>query len=244
MSVTHQVVLPLPRLGLPRIRACRRPFVPSEPIGPYKLPQAVLDRLAPALAPFRNRDAAFALAVFLGRYWSAPKRLGLPFPVDRRALTDHAVLDLTEARVRGAIRTLEAIGFLDRADGSRRYKATTEGLHRRPILFAFGLEVREEFETANRRALAAAQRTTGGRRTSAGTKAPGPDPRLSPDPQVGQRLRSPKDTVSLEGALIMGEVGKGLAEQRMVAPIEPGSALEEALARLAAGVIGTVRRQS
>ena len=37
------------------------------------------------------------------------------FPIDRRELAEHAALGLTEARVRGAIRTLEEVGFLDRA---------------------------------------------------------------------------------------------------------------------------------
>ena len=73
------------------------------------------DRLAAALAPFRNRDAAFALATFLGRFWSTPARLLAAFPIDRRELADYAALGLTEARVRGAIRTLEEVGFLDRA---------------------------------------------------------------------------------------------------------------------------------
>ena len=75
----------------------------------------VRDRLAAALTPYRNSDAAFALATFLGRFWSMPARLLAAFPIDRRELADHAALGLTEARVRGAIRTLEEVGFLDRA---------------------------------------------------------------------------------------------------------------------------------
>ena len=65
--------------------------------------------------PFRNREAAFALATFLARFWSVPGRVGGSFPIDRRALADHEGLGLTEARVRGAIRTLEAVGYLERA---------------------------------------------------------------------------------------------------------------------------------
>src|SRR5215210_12979 len=100
-------LLPFPRSALRRSRSNRRPFTPSLPAGPYRLPRDVRDRLAAALVSFRNRDAAFALATFLGRFWSAPNRLLTAFPIDRRELADHATLGLTEARVRGAIRTLE-----------------------------------------------------------------------------------------------------------------------------------------
>src|SRR5215207_4642181 len=108
-------LLPLPRPPSSRRRGSRRPFAPSPPAGPYRLPRDVRDRLTAALAPYRNRDAAFALAVFLGRFWSMPTRLLSAFPIDRRELADHAALGLTEARVRGAIKTLEEVGFLDRA---------------------------------------------------------------------------------------------------------------------------------
>src|SRR5215212_12164971 len=99
-------LLPLPRPPSSRLRGSRRPLAPSQG-GVYRLPHNVRDRLAEALMPFRNRDAAFPLATFLGRYWSTPSRLLTPFPIDRRELADHAGLGLTEARVRGAIRTLE-----------------------------------------------------------------------------------------------------------------------------------------
>ena len=121
----------------------RRPFHPSTRQGRgYRLPHDIRDRLAASLAPFRNREAAFALAVFLARFWSVPGRVSGSFPIDRRALTDHQDLQLTEARVRGAIKTLEAVGFLERAipaTGSQ-YKQVGEGLHRKPILFVFGSE--------------------------------------------------------------------------------------------------------
>src|SRR3954447_24494129 len=112
--MTHPL-LPLPRPPSARRRGSRRPFRPSQAGGVYRLPYAVRDRLAAALMPFRNRDAAFALATFLGRFWSTPARLMSAFPIDRRELGEHASLGLTEARVRGAIRALEEVGFLDRA---------------------------------------------------------------------------------------------------------------------------------
>src|SRR3954469_23202895 len=107
-------LLPLLRPSSTRQRGSRRPFAPSQG-GVYRLPHDVRDRLAAALAPCRNRDAAFALATFLARYWSVPARLLAAFPIDRRELAEHAALGLTEAQVRGATKTLEEAGFLDRA---------------------------------------------------------------------------------------------------------------------------------
>ena len=89
---------------------------------------------------FRNADTAYALAVFLGRFWSSPNRLDLPFPIDRRALAHHRDLELTEAQIRGAIKTLERASFLERAivgKGSK-FRMTGDDLHRKPISFQFG----------------------------------------------------------------------------------------------------------
>src|SRR3954452_22633196 len=163
--VVHPL-LPLPRLPSIRRRGSRRPFTPSS-AGPYRLPRDVRDRLAAALAPCRNRDAAFALATFLGRFWSTPTRLLTAFPIDRRELAEHAALGLTEAQVRGATKTLEEAGFLDRAVRSgSTHQPTVDGLHRRPILFVFGADYGSLFSTANRRAAAARERRSGARRGS------------------------------------------------------------------------------
>src|SRR3954468_25073517 len=164
-------LLPFPRPALRRRRGVQRPFVPSPYAGPYRLPRDVRDRLTAALAPYRNRDAAFALAIFLGRFWSTPSRLPQAFPIDRRELADHAALGLTEARVRGAIRTLEEVGFLDRAvvSGST-HRPTPDGLHRKPVLFMFGSDYGPLFSAANRRAAAARERRSG-RRPSLGLPA-------------------------------------------------------------------------
>src|SRR3954454_4829016 len=130
--VAHPL-LPLHRPPFALRRGSRQPFAPSKG-GVYRLPHGVRDRLTGALTAYRNRDAAFALAVFLARYWSTPARLLTAFPIDRRELAEHAALDLTEARVRGAIRTLEEVGFLDRAVTSgSTHKPTPDGLHRNPV---------------------------------------------------------------------------------------------------------------
>src|SRR5215217_8947176 len=98
-----------------RVRSVRRSFNPSREGRGYRLPHDIRDRLTTALAPFRNRDSAYALAVFLARFWSVPGRVALGFPIDRRELADRPDLGLTEDRVRGAIKTLEGVGFLERA---------------------------------------------------------------------------------------------------------------------------------
>jgi hypothetical protein len=118
------------------------------------LPRDVHDRLTAALAPFRNRDAAWELAVFLARYWSMPGRIVGSFAIDRRALVEHPELNLTEKRIRSAIRTLEDGGFLERdlAPSGSKYKATEGGLHRKPIQFVFGAEYACAFLAANKRA--------------------------------------------------------------------------------------------
>src|SRR5215210_2585504 len=146
-----QSLLPLPRPARARVRSLRRPFTPTRNAGPYRLPHDVWDRLVSALAPARNRDAALALAVFIGRFWSTPNRITSMFPIDRRELAGRADLDLTEARIRGAIRTLEAVGFLDRAvTCGSTHKPTISGeLHRKPVLFMFGSAYASSFSIAN-----------------------------------------------------------------------------------------------
>src|SRR5215218_2760632 len=184
-------LLPFPHPVPRRSRGVRRPFTPSPCAGPYRLPHEVRDRLTAALGPYRNRDAAFALATFLGRFWSTPSRLLTAFPIDRRELADHVALGLTEARVRGAIRTLEEVGFLDRtvASGST-HRPTPDGLHRKPVLFLFGSEYGVLFSAANRRATAPRERRSGARRTS--TAAPANPLRPSTSFLIARPLSSPK----------------------------------------------------
>jgi hypothetical protein len=208
-----------------RIRSARRPFHPAQGRGPYRLPHDIADQLRESLASFRNRDAAFALAVFLARFWSMPGRVALPFPIDRRALADHAGLDLTEARVRGAIRTLEAVGFLDRAipaPGSR-YAVTPDGLHRKPILYVFGAEYAPAFIAANARAAAARGRRSGERRPVPAENAR----RLSAAVSEAPALKSPKSRIQAEPLVLMGELRSSQPPQSSA----PDSPLEAALER-------------
>jgi hypothetical protein len=215
-------LLPFPRPAPRRSRGVRRPFAPSQ-AGPYHLPHDVRDRLAAALVPFRNRDAAFTLAVFLGRFWSTPARLLSAFPIDRRELADHAALGLTEARVRGAIRTLEEVGFLDRVlrSGST-HQPTPDGLHRKPILFMFGSEYGPLFSTANKRAAAARERGSGFRRV------PGPVVARRPSPgfRKARPLNSPKNKASEADKMLMGDLRRKPPE-----PPLQNSALDTALDR-------------
>src|SRR5215211_4252427 len=219
-------LLPLPRPPSSRRRGSRRPFAPSPPAGPYRPPRDVRDRLTAALVPYRNRDAAFTLAVFLGRFWSTPNRLLTAFPIDRRELANHAGLGLTEARVRGAIRTLEEVGFLDRAMASgSTHKPTPDGLHRKPVLFLFGSEYGPLFSMANKRAAAAREQRSGARRCLTPTNPPPPSTSFA----GARSLKSPKNNRSEADKVIMGEI-----TVRVLRPPEPAlqnSALDAALDR-------------
>lgn len=213
----------IPHVSPPLPAASRRPRGPwalPDLVGPYKLPRAVQDRLKAALQDYRNRDAAAALAAFLGRFWSTPARLVLAFPVDRRALTDHPALGLSEARVRGAIATLVAIGFLD-VDPVRgsAYRATEAGLHRKPVLYRFGAGYREDFDKANVAARATRSKTPTSRRLV-------PISSIIPRPMPLRLELAQKESPRGRG-LIMGEHEK-LPEE--------ASPLERALAQLRSAV--------
>jgi hypothetical protein len=202
----------------------RRPFLPSGRGGPYRLPHDVRDRLVGALAPYRNREAALELAVFLGRFWSAPGRLTMAFAIDRRELAEHAALDLTEARVRGAIRVLEEVEFLDRAvAGGRTHKLTDAGeLHRRPILYQFASDFAALFGAANARARAARERRS---RRPAG-KAPARPQRPPARACVASLTNSPKGKERSGKQVYLGELVKPLPR-----PSVPETALDRALDR-------------
>jgi len=205
LAVQHRL-----SLARPRVRSCRRRFViPSiEGASPYRLPQAVRDRLEAVLAPFRNREAAYALAVFLARFWSSPTRIVEAFPIDRRALAanvpDQDAGSLTEKRIRTAILTLEEVGFLDRATASgSRYKATEHGLRKKPIRFTFGSEYMPLFIAANRRAAVAR-----GRSKLADYKLASRTPSRPSTASPSDFLKGPKSRNPSESSLLMGPIVK------------------------------------
>ena len=226
-----QARLPLAVPIRARMRSVRRLFHPSKGKGPYRLPRNVQDRLTSSLGPFRNRDAAYALAVFLARFWSAPGRIMEAFHIDRRALADHSELDLTEKWIRSAIRTLEEIGFLDRAITSgSRYKPTEDGLRRKPIRFRFGSEYASLFLKANQRAAAAYGRHSGERRPLALSSAQSCSTvtfRASPP-------KGPKNKSEADRSVNLGPLVKksGIPPQAS----EPNPNLEAALDRLLQGI--------
>lgn len=212
--------LDLSRRVRPLQRRRRGAFTPDAPVGPYRLPKSVRDGLGALLAPFRNREAAFALATFLGRYWTSPDRLGTAFPIDRRALANHERLGLSEGVIRGAIATLERIGFIERpltVKGSG-YRATEDGLKRKPILFRFGAAFVPSFQSANR-----------ARAMKRGSVVQKRDPRPMPI--------SPKDRIIIpEREMTTGHLKKASEEPAIV---EPSSPLEMALARLGKAITHT-----
>jgi hypothetical protein len=207
---TSQPSLPLtlPRLRAvrPRLRGLSSPFLPAEGASPYRLPREVSDRLAIALMPARNREAAFALARFLARFWSTPSRLLTAFPIDRRALANRPDLGLTEAQVRGAVRALESVGYLARAlpeKGSAYRQVGPAGeLHRKPVLFRFGGEYAPLFTAANRRAVAA----RGGRERARRPIGPTSIPRPSVARPAAPGVKSPKSKSEAEPKVLMGEI--------------------------------------
>jgi hypothetical protein len=193
--------------------------------GGYRLPRGVETRLAAAARDLRNGDAVMALARFLGRFHTAPAVLGRAFPVDRAALAAVGALGLTEARVRGALKALEEIGFLVReAMPGSAYRPTAGGLRRKPILWRIAPDFADAFQKANATALRG--RRAGGTNRRPIVQAPAPRPSLAP---VGRPTAKP--------AALLAERDRGRkvssGEQHLP---NPNAGLEAALARLRSAV--------
>ncbi len=232
----QQAAFQIPSQGRfqPLKRPNRRPFHPSPAEGPYRLPHDVRDRLVADLAPFRNRDAALKLATFEARYWSTPSRIVCTgFPIDRRALANDPRLCLTEKQIRGGSRTLERVGFLDRAicKGSKHRLTSAGQLHRKVVLFTFGRDYAELFIAANKRAQAARARRLGERRALSTSTAPRPSVAL---PEV-RPVKGPKSRSEATPQVLMGPVRREIGFLPEPSASNP---LEAALGRLAAGVFG------
>ena len=206
----------------------------------YRLPRAVADRLETALRGRKNAPACLALAHFLARFWSSPRRLLCAFPIDRRALAEHEVLGLTEARVRGALAVLVEIGFLARyePDAGKRYQRTEGGLQRRAILHRFGEEYGTEFGKANTRAQAARGAAPPARRP-----IPRPEPERAPAANVAAPVRptflpgrlNPASPSQLAQKQAIGGSRVIMGEENRAVPESP---LEAALARWARAIEG------
>ncbi|QRE78332.1 hypothetical protein F1D61_33410 (plasmid) [Methylobacterium aquaticum] len=196
------------------------------------MPAGIKDRLSAALEGRKNRDAAFALAVFLARFWSSPRRLLCALPVDRRALAQHEALGLSEARVRGALAVLVEVGFLARyePEAGKKYQRTEGGLQRRAILHRFGEEYAVAFTAANARAQAV-------RGTPAPSRRPVPSrlqPQRAPAATVAALRAVPVPQVAQKQSLGGSRVIMGEMDQRNHATV--CEALEAALERLRRGV--------
>src|SRR4051812_36944775 len=155
-----------------------------------------------------------------------PSRVLTAFPIDRRELADRPDLGLTEAQVRGAIRALERVGFLDRAVAAgSSHQPTPDGLHRKPILFMFGSDYGPLFSAANRRAAAACERRSRARR--------GPSTAAARQAATGlpaaRVINSPKSKSREASKVIMGENRAALPELPALPPPHP--AFEAALTR-------------
>ena len=196
--------------------------------GTYALPHDVAQRLGTALAGYKNQAAAHALALFLARFWSSRAKMVRPFPVDRRALADRDDLGLTESRIRGALRVLEEIGFLNRGipPAGSAYKPTPEGLHRKPITFGFGSEYGPLFAAANARAERARARREG--RAVQVAKSVTRSVRM---PVSRPEPISPKDKFLSGSVVIMGEVARGFRKEGRIGRCDGLSPFEDALAR-------------
>lgn len=194
--------------------------------GGYRLPRGVETRLAAAVRELRNGEAVMALARFLARFHTAPAVLGRAFPVDRAALAAVEALGLTEARVRGALKALEEVGFLVReAVKGSTYRPTEAGLRRKPVFWRIAPEFGELFGKANAAALRGRRAGGTDRRPVTLAVAPRPSPARVSAPTAQPRTNSPKERIPAE-RFSLGD--------RPIANPETG--LEAALARLRSAV--------
>jgi hypothetical protein len=120
---------------------------------------------------------------------------------------------------------LEAVGFLERAlaPSGSRYKATEEGLRRKPILYIFGSEYGPLFLTANNRAKAA----RGGDQRARRGLQPSAPPRPSVVISEARPLKGPKSKSGTDPTVLMGPL-------RQKTGIPPEPSVDPRSARIAA----------
>lgn len=137
-----------PRRG----RRVIRPFYPSLRDGPFQVPPMLAERASAVLGSAGNADESFRLLVWL----LASNQLGLPFPVDRRAVARSGMIGLTVDQIRGALDALVKRGLLERLvpkgqggfqkDASGKLKLNEDGKPiKKVILFRFSATVAECF---------------------------------------------------------------------------------------------------
>ena len=135
----------------------RRPFHPSRHVDPvYRLPPAIADRLEPPYkaagrpsGPIGSRSTSRGIGRRLRRSWrlSRSRRGASTEPADLVA-----VLDMTAAEIRGALKALEDVGFVVREIGKGNgFQPTAAGLRKAPIRFRFGPDYWPLFKAANTR---------------------------------------------------------------------------------------------
>lgn len=139
---------------------------------------------------------------------------------------------MMERQVQSAIRVLEAICFLDRALASgSRYKATEDGLRRKPILFQFGSDYAQAIIASNNCAAVARGGRSSFRRSIVRSQAPRP----SLAAFSSSSPKCPKSESESEFPVLMRQLEKsGLPPSAF----EPNPRLEDALERLWRGVLG------
>lgn len=193
----------------------------------YALPRRISEQLEGALTGCPYKTEVMSLATFLGRFWSLPTKLQMAFHVDRRALAGRADLGLSEKRVRRALETLVALGFLMRQpDKGSAYRMTDEGLRRKPALYRFGAAWWSIFAKACRKAAGVVKDAVS---RVAGHQAP----LLQPTAPHGQKMGGPKRIADLETPVHMGPAAKPSGFPALA--FNPDPKLEAALARLEEG---------
>lgn len=115
--------------------------------GNYKLPARIGDDLESRLLARKNAAKAMRLAVFIARYHTGPRSNRASFVLVREKLMLNEDLCLTENQIRGAIKTLIEVGFLEKLGnpGYERCTRTRSGVKRRCANYRLGADFQSRF---------------------------------------------------------------------------------------------------